>query len=111
VTSVDSTNYSSVVFKIEYTYTDEDTGASSTTVKSYSALNFYEKISEVLGLEAMNDPKAEFSADSLYFASKKATLSDADAFGTEISVHAELTLLDGTVVTGDTAVFTVVIPE
>ncbi len=102
ITSADSANYSSILFKVEY----------ENTVKSYTVKNFYKAMSEdaEIGLEGFDDPKELFSEDSLYFVSKKSLIADADAFGNEITVYALLTALDGTVIETEHTVFTVELP-
>ena len=97
VTSVDSAFYKQVEIKIEY-----PEGS-----KSYTLNKFYRALSETLGLEALDDPKALFSEDSEYFASKKSLIEDDNAVGVEVTVYAVFTTCDGTVVEGEHTVFTV----
>lgn len=96
ITSVDSVEYQSVEFVL--TYGDKEL--------KYTTSTFYEHLTAALTLEAIEDPKSVFSADSELFASKKIKLP-ADAFNQTVKVKAIFTTCDGTVFESETVEFTV----
>ena len=96
ITSVDSVEYQSVEFVL--TYGDNEL--------KYTTSTFYEHLTAALTLEAIEDPKSVFSADSELFASKKIKLP-ADAFNQTVKVKAIFTTCDGTVFESETVEFTV----